>query len=79
MRAVATARLKTGSSVRRFVATGALIIAWLLLMPFSPGMPTGGVDGSWPYALNEAIARGYVFGRDLIFTFGPLPSVYTRL
>jgi hypothetical protein len=79
MKFVATARLKTGSAVRRFVVSGALIIAWLLLMPFAPGMPTAGLDGSWPYALNEAIARGYVFGRDVIFTFGPLASVYTRL
>ena len=74
MRAVATPIL-----IRRLVAAGALIIAWLLLMPFAPGMPTAGLDGSWPYALNEAIARGYVFGRDVIFTFGPLASVYTRL
>jgi hypothetical protein len=74
MRAVATPIL-----IRRLVAAGALIIAWLLLMPFAPGMPTAGLDGSWPYALNEAIARGYVFGQDVIFTFGPLASVYSRL
>ncbi len=61
--------------IRRLVAAGALVIAWLLLMPFAPGMPTGGIDGSWPYGLNEAIARGYVFGRDVVFTFGPLASV----
>ena len=73
MRPVATPIL-----TRRLVAVGALIIAWLLLMPFAPGMPTAGLDGSWPYALNEAIARGNVFGRDVIFTFGPLASVYTR-
>src|SRR6516164_5896795 len=79
MRAEATEREATSFSARRFVATGALIIAWLLLMPFAPGMPTAGLDGSWPYALNEAIARGYVFGRDVIFTFGPLASVYSRL
>ena len=73
MRPIATPIL-----TRRLVAVGALIIAWLLLMPFAPGMPTAGLDGSWPYALNEAIARGNVFGRDVIFTFGPLASVYTR-
>lgn len=50
----------------------------LLLIPFSPGMPSVGLDNSWVIALNEALAHGYVFGRDLIFTFGPLGSVYTR-
>jgi hypothetical protein len=78
-RSVTTATPKNGLSVRRFVAIGALTIGWLLLMPFAPGMPSAGVDGSWPYALNEAVARGLVFGRDVIFTFGPLASAYTRL
>jgi hypothetical protein len=40
-------------------------------------MPQAGLDPSWGYALNEAVAQGRVFGRDLIFTFGPLGSIYT--
>jgi hypothetical protein len=55
-----------------------LILAALLLIPFSPSMPGVDLDESWKYALNEAVADGRVFGRDVIFTFGPLGSVLTR-
>jgi hypothetical protein len=65
--------------VWRFAAGGAMIIAWLFLMPFSPAMPTAGLDPSWKYALNEAVARGYIFGRDVVFTIGPLAPVYTQV
>ncbi|HXI91795.1 MAG TPA: hypothetical protein VNO24_17415 [Blastocatellia bacterium] len=56
-----------------------LIVAALFLIPFRPLMPNSGLDPSWRYALNEALAHGYVFGRDLIFTFGPLGSVYSTV
>jgi hypothetical protein len=75
---MATAIRKTGSWLWRFAASGALIVAWLFLMPCSPAMPTGGLDASWKFALNEAIAQAYVFGRDVISTFGPLASIYTQ-
>jgi hypothetical protein len=42
-------------------------------------MPTAGLDASWGYALNEAVARHLVFGRDFAFTFGPFGSVFTTL
>jgi hypothetical protein len=47
------------------------------LVPMSPAMPTSGLDGSWRYALGEAIARGFVFGKDIVFTLGPYSSIYT--
>ncbi|GJH02913.1 hypothetical protein [Paraburkholderia terrae] len=56
-----------------------LLIAGLFLIPFSPLMPESGLDPSWRYALNEAVQRGYVFGQDLIFTFGPLGSVFSTV
>ncbi|WP_348262174.1 hypothetical protein P8935_20510 [Telmatobacter sp. DSM 110680] len=34
---------------------------------------------SWEYGLNEAVAQRLVFGKDLVFTFGPYASVYTHL
>ena len=40
-------------------------------VPLSPFMPRNDVDGSWILALNQAVARGLVFGRDIVFTFGP--------
>ncbi|MGC2968161.1 hypothetical protein [Paraburkholderia aspalathi] len=59
------------------VASFALFIAFIFVLPLAPRMPTVGLDPSWCYALNEAVVRHLVFGRDLIFTFGPLGSVYT--
>lgn len=56
----------------------ALVIAFLFLMPLNPAMPQTGLDPSWCAALNEAVAKHMVFGRDLVFTFGPLASVYTQ-
>jgi hypothetical protein len=70
---------KGDSLVWRFAGGGALIVTWLFLIPFAPAMPTIGLDPSWRYALNEAVARGYVFGCDVILTFGPLASVYTQV
>jgi hypothetical protein len=76
---MATESPKSDLLVWRFTERGALIVAWLFLIPLSPAMPTAGQDPSWEYALNEAVAQGYVFGRDVIFTFGPLASVYTQV
>ncbi|MFM0449720.1 hypothetical protein PQR21_04930 [Paraburkholderia nemoris] len=56
----------------------ALVIAFLFLMPLKPTMPQIGLDPSWCAALNEAVAKHMVFGRDLVFTFGPLASVYNQ-
>jgi len=49
------------------------------LVPFGPALPQAGLDASWAWVLNEAVARHLVFGRDVIFTFGPLGFVYTKL
>ncbi len=64
-------------SAQRVVVFIALVASALLLIPFSPYMPAPGLDPSWAYALNVAVEKGFVFGRDLIFTFGPLGSVYS--
>ena len=55
----------------------ALVLTCLAFIPFSPWMPRAGLDPSWCYAINEAVERGLVFGRDMIFTFGPMGSVYS--
>ncbi|MDR0457697.1 MAG: hypothetical protein LBH10_01510 [Burkholderiaceae bacterium] len=56
-----------------------LLLAALFLIPFKPDLPAAGLDSSWAQALNVAVERGLVFGRDIVFTFGPLASLYTRL
>jgi hypothetical protein len=59
------------------IGLAALSVSALYLLPLWPFMPGAGLDLSWVYALNEAVEQGRVFGRDLIFTFGPLASVYS--
>ena len=41
----------------------------------SPGMA---LDDSWQQALVEATDRGWIFGRDLVFTYGPLGFVMSN-
>ncbi len=35
-------------------------------------------DGSWTWALTEAVSQKQVFGRDFVFTYGPLGFLSTR-
>ncbi len=37
-----------------------------------PPLVSTGVDGSWQLALTEAHLAGLAFGRDIVFTYGPL-------
>ena len=46
---------------------------------FTPTMPGPGVDSSWCYGVNQAVAQGLTFGKDIIFTYGPYAAVYTRV
>jgi hypothetical protein len=39
---------------------------------------TNGLDDSWKRALNLAVEKHLVFGRDFIFTYGPLGLLVTR-
>lgn len=54
-----------------------VLTAFLVVFPVAPVFPNHGLDPSWRYGLNEAISKGLLFGRDIIFTFGPYASVYT--
>src|SRR5689334_18371342 len=49
------------------VAYIALIAVVVRVHPVSAGL-----DASWAFGLNEAAAKGRIFGRDLAFTYGPL-------
>jgi hypothetical protein len=59
------------------VAAVSIILTLVVMLPLDPGMPVEGLDASWLYAINEAVARHLIFGKDLIFTYGPLGSVDT--
>lgn len=54
------------------------IILMVVLVPFSPKMPSPGLDTSWALGLNEAVAQGLAFGKDILFTLGPYSSIYTK-
>lgn len=77
---ISTARQADQRAARRFglVDIIPLFLTFLVMLPMAPRQPVAGLDPSWAYAINEAVARHLVFGRDLIFTFGPLGSVYTQ-
>lgn len=68
--------------------TGSIVnvILWIVLIitiiaafvPFSPAMPGAGLDPSWGFGMNQAMAQGLSFGKEIIFTFGPYASIYTK-
>ena len=55
-----------------------VITAVCVFVPFSPMMPGDGLDSSWVLGINQAVAQGLAFGRDIVFTFGPYASIYTE-
>jgi hypothetical protein len=57
------------------VLLGVTILA--VFLPFTPKFPGSGLDPSWMFAMNQAVAQGLVFGTDVIFTYGPYASVFT--
>lgn len=61
----------------RRVVLGALLPATVFFSVFgaafhAPAPPATGADPSWMVALGEAIREHYAFGRDVIYTWGPL-------
>jgi len=54
--------------------TAFFFVRWLPSMPYAV---SDQFDISAFYAINEAVARHVVFGRDFIYTFGPLGMVYS--
>jgi hypothetical protein len=50
--------------------------AWL---PLHPRMPSGARATAWQLAANEGVARGLVFGQDLVLTVGPFAAVFSHL
>lgn len=56
-----------------------LITTIAIFVPFSPEMPGTGLDPSWQFGINQAMAQGLSFGKEIIYSFGPYASIYTRL
>ena len=55
-----------------------LVTVIAVFVPLSPRMPGSGLDSSWHFAINQAVAQGLTFGKDIIFTFGPYASIFTK-
>ncbi|WP_019232365.1 hypothetical protein [Legionella anisa] len=55
-----------------------LLIIISAFVPFSPKMPAPGIDPSWALGLNQAVAQGLAFGKEIIFTLGPYSFLYTK-
>ncbi len=67
------------SSIKNRIFFILLLIAVVaVIVPFSPIMPSEGLDPSWTLGMNQAYSQGLVFGRDIVFTFGPYSSIYTK-
>lgn len=56
-----------------------LITIIAVFVPLMPEMPSEGLDPSWMFGINQAVAQNLSFGKDIIFTFGPYGSVYTKI
>ncbi len=61
-------RCKTGRAFRFFLLVYIIILAY----PFHIYPLTTGVDSSWIFALNHLANSDLLFGKDVIFTSGPL-------
>lgn len=73
-----TRRLIQSSGIKTLI--GVLLcsaIMLLLLTPWSPELPAGGLDPSWAAVIEWGLLQKQAFGTDLIFTFGPLGFLYT--
>jgi hypothetical protein len=72
-----------GTEVRRLgvkllaVVFAALVVLVVLPLPPNPAGP--GLDASWAQGLHIAIERGFAFGTQLVFTYGPLGFVHARM
>ena len=59
------------------LAGTSLALTVLVFTIFEPLLPDPTLDGSWRYALASAAARSMAFGREFVFTFGPLGMLYS--
>lgn len=55
-----------------------LITILVAFVPWFPEVHVSGIDASWMLGLNQAIAQGLRFGKDIMFTSGPYSAIYTQ-
>jgi hypothetical protein len=60
-----------------YIFVGVTIVS--IFVPLNPRMPTSGLDASWEFAMNQAVARHMHIGRDIVFTYGPYAALITHI
>ena len=65
--------------VHVLVTSIACFLILAAFVPIDPLMPEPSSDMSWMMAMNQAVAQHLVFGRDIVFTFGPYAAVYSEV
>lgn len=73
--------MNTMSKFHASTVLRALFIIGLLILcaPWSPWMPSAGLDPSWVFLLHHAYAEGWQWGKDIVFTFGPYGFTYAGM
>jgi hypothetical protein len=66
-------------AVRVILFAVLLLVAVAGIRPAVFGFPTAGLDASWVAAIAYAIEKGFAFGSEIVFTSGPLSSIYHRM
>ncbi|MEO6003595.1 MAG: hypothetical protein ABIZ04_05625 [Opitutus sp.] len=63
---------RTRTSIPSLVGNVALVLGlWLSLIHF-PTIPSSGLDPSWRMAMGYGAEHGWQFGKEVVFTYGPL-------
>lgn len=56
-----------------------VITVFCIFLPLLPVLPSAEpLDPSWTIGINQAVAQGLRFGKDVIFTFGPYAAIYNK-
>src|SRR3982751_5127812 len=67
------------AAVRKYISYVLLIVFTLVLFPpHFFDKPVAGLDASWNIALHLALKYHMVFGKDFVFTYGPLGIFHSR-
>lgn len=63
---------------KSFIYVITVITICLAIVPLNPEMPRFGLDPSWIFSMNEVVRQNLSIGKEIVFTFGPYASIYTR-
>src|ERR1043166_138783 len=72
-------RLSAEQAVRLLFTLSSVLLCCLLIPTWDPRPPTGGLDPSWTQVISWAYLTGKQFGHDVVYTFGPLGFLITKL